>query len=88
MDIPLSISYECNHARELACAQYKLLIVLEASHAAKAITNLTTIGFSLTNSLISSTIFARNKEEKATGIQELDVCICLLSEAYKYARNY
>ena len=64
MDFPLSIWYERNHARELARAQYKLLIVLEVSHAAKAITNLTTIGFSLTNSIISSTILQEMKRKQ------------------------
>ena len=34
-------------AHELARAQYKLLVMLEVSHAAKAVTNLTTIGFHL-----------------------------------------
>ena len=64
MDFPLSIWYERNHVRELPCAQYKLLIVLEVSQAAKAITTLTTIGFSLTNSIILSTILQEIKRKQ------------------------
>ena len=64
MDFPLLIWYENSHAHELACAQYKLLIVLEVSHAAKAITNLTTIAFSLTNSIISNKILQEIKRKQ------------------------
>ena len=69
-------------SRELACAQYKLPIILEVSHTAKAITNLTTIGFSLTNSIISSTILQEIKRKQQQAFN-VCTCICLLSEAYK-----
>ena len=79
MDFPLSIWYERNHARRLARAQHTLLIVLEISQAAKAITNLATIGFSLTNSIISSTILQEIKRKQQQAFKNsMYVFVCCL----------
>ena len=60
------------HARELACAQYKLPIVLEVSHAAKAIfffNKLADHWIFTYKSYYFEYNFARNKEETTTGIK-------------------